>query len=122
MTRTVVDAYPAARTIHFVVDNLNTHREQALTDHFGPLDGHRLWSRLTVHYTPKHGSWLNQAEIELSLVSRQRLGDATHSGPRATARGDPGVGHAGESSEGDHRLAIHAEERATKVRIRKATL
>jgi len=74
MIRTVIAAYPAARTIHLVVDNLNTHREKALTDHFGVADGQRLWRRLTVHYTPKHGSWLNQAEIELSLVARQCLG------------------------------------------------
>ena len=74
MLRTVITAYPAARTIHLVVDNLNTHREKALTDHFGLAEGRRLWRRLTVHYTPKHGSWLNQAEIELSLVARQCLG------------------------------------------------
>lgn len=74
MVGTVIAAYPAARTIHCVMDNLNTHREKALTDHYGLDEGHRLWQRLTVHYTPKHGSWLNQAEIELSLVSRQCLG------------------------------------------------
>lgn len=70
----VVTAYPRARTIHLVMDNLNTHREKALTDHFGRRAGRTLWRRLTVHYTPKHGSWLNQAEIELSLVARQCLG------------------------------------------------
>ena len=74
MVRRVIEAYPKARTIHLVFDNLNTHREKALLDHFGPVEGARLWARLTVHYTPKHGSWLNQAEIELSLVSRQCLG------------------------------------------------
>jgi len=71
---TVVAAYPRARTIHLVMDNLNTHREKALIDHFGRRAGRALWRRLTVHYTPKHGSWLNQAEIELSLVARQCLG------------------------------------------------
>jgi transposase len=70
----LVAAYPRAHTIHLVMDNLNTHREKALIDHFGPRAGRALWRRLTVHYTPKHGSWLNQAEIELSLVSRQCLG------------------------------------------------
>jgi len=74
MVRTVVRAYPQARTIHLVLDNLNTHREKALTDHFGVGEGRRLWQRRTVHYTPIHGSWLNQAEIERSLVSRQCLG------------------------------------------------
>ena len=70
----VVAAYPRAHTIHLVMDNLNTHREKSLIDHFGPRAGRAVWRRLTVHYTPKHGSWLNQAEIELSLVSRQCLG------------------------------------------------
>ena len=74
MLRTVITAYPVARTIHLVVDNLNTHREKALTDHFGLDEGRRLWRCLTVHYTPKHGSWLNPAEIEISLVSRECLG------------------------------------------------
>ena len=70
----LVAAYPFARTIHIVMDNLNIHCRKSLTDHFGDQEGRYLWSRLTVHHTPKHGSWLNQAEIELSLVSRQCLG------------------------------------------------
>jgi hypothetical protein len=74
MIRTLVTAYPTVRTIHLVMDNLNTHGEKSLTDHFGRRTGRLLWRRLTVHYTPKHGSWLNQAEIELSLVARQCLG------------------------------------------------
>jgi hypothetical protein len=56
------------------MDNLNIHRKKSLTDHLGPAQADYLWSRLKVHYTPKHGSWLNQAEIELSLISRQCLG------------------------------------------------
>ncbi len=66
--------YAAARTIHLVMDNLNTHGPKSLTDCFGEEQGRRLWDRLTLHYTPKHGSWLNQAEIELSLYSRECLG------------------------------------------------
>jgi len=72
--RDVVAAYPFARKIHLVMDNLNIHCRKSLTDRFGPKEGGYLWSRLRVHFTPKHGSWLNQAEIELSLVSRQCLG------------------------------------------------
>jgi hypothetical protein len=71
---TIVTAYPRTRTIHLVLDNLNIHCEKSLTDCYGKRAGRRLWRRLTVHYTPKHGSWLNQAEIELSLVARQCLG------------------------------------------------
>ena len=71
----VVEQYPAARTIHLVMDNLNTHRRKPLIDYFGEQEGGNIWDRLTVHYTPKHGSWLDQAEIELSLFSRQCLGN-----------------------------------------------
>ena len=66
--------YPFARTIHLVLDNLNIHRRKSLVDRYGEQEGGYLWDRFTVHYTPKHGSWLNQAEIELSLFSRQCLG------------------------------------------------
>ena len=66
--------YPTAQTIHLVVDNLNIHCRKSLTDYYGETPGAHLWNRFTVHYTPKHGSWLNQAEIEISLFSRQCLG------------------------------------------------
>jgi len=72
--RTVVAAYPVARTIHLVMDNLNTHCRESLIHDVGRREARRLWRRLTLHYTPKHGSWLNQAEIELSLIARQCLG------------------------------------------------
>jgi transposase len=66
--------YPKARTIHLVVDNLSTHSRTSLVAHFGEPEGSRLWSRFTIHYTPKHGSWLNQAELEIGLMSKQCLG------------------------------------------------
>ncbi len=72
--RDLVSAYPFAKTIHLVMDNLNIHCRKSLTDHLGEREGNYLWNRLKVHHTPKHGSWLNQAEIELSLISRQCLG------------------------------------------------
>lgn len=74
VVRRVLAAYPKARTIHLVMDNLNIHCEKSLTDHWGRRLGRHLWRRITAHFTPKHGSWLNQAEIELSLVSRGCLG------------------------------------------------
>jgi len=67
-------SYPRASTIHLVLDNLNIHCRKSLTDLYGRRAGTALWNCLTVHHTPKHGSWLNQAEIELSLFSRQCLG------------------------------------------------
>lgn len=74
MIKRLVNRYPSARTIHLIMDNLNTHGPKPLIDYLGQKEGRRLWNRLSVHYTPKHGSWLNQAEIELSLYSRQCLG------------------------------------------------
>jgi len=67
----LVAGYPFARKMHLVMDNLKIHCRKSLTDHLGGREGRSVWSRLKVHYTPKHGSWLNQTEIELSLVSRQ---------------------------------------------------
>lgn len=75
MIRRAVRADPTARTIHLVMDNLNTHCEKSPTDHYGPREGRALWRRLTVHFTPKHGSWLNQAERALRLVTRTCLAD-----------------------------------------------
>jgi transposase len=66
--------FPKARRIHLIMDNLNTHRLKSLTDAFGERDGLRLWKRFVPHYTPKHASWLNPAEIEISLLSRECFG------------------------------------------------
>ena len=66
--------YSEADTIHWVLDNLNSHTRKAVVERFGEKAGSGLWNRFTVHYTPKHGSWLNQAEIAISLFSRQCLG------------------------------------------------
>ena len=70
----IVASYPDADTIHLVMDNLSTHTRTALVERFGENIGGLLWDRFTVHYTPRHGSWLNQAEIEISLFARQCLG------------------------------------------------
>ena len=67
-------AYPNAETIHLVMDNLNIHRRKASADVFGAEMAAEVWDRFTVHYTPTHGSWLNQAEIEIGIFSRQCLG------------------------------------------------
>jgi hypothetical protein len=70
----VARRYRYAKTIHLVQDNLSTHSEKSLVDTLGEEEGHALWRRFTVHYTPKHGSWLNPAEIEVGLWSRECLG------------------------------------------------
>ena len=65
--------YPDATTIVLVQDNLNTHVPGSLYAAFPPAEARRLLTKLEIHYTPKHGSWLNMAETELSIVSRQCL-------------------------------------------------
>jgi hypothetical protein len=57
------------------MDNLNNHGRKPLNDYHVEKQGGSLWGRLRVYYTPKYGSWLNQAEIEISLISRQCLED-----------------------------------------------
>jgi len=69
----VIDQYPNAKTIHVVMDNLNTHFKKSLIETFGDEEADQLWSRITPHYTPKHASWLNMAEIEIGVLARQVL-------------------------------------------------
>jgi len=66
--------YPTVKKVVLVMDNLNTHGLHSLYDTFSPDEAFRLAQRLEIHYTPKHGSWLNIAEIELSALSIQCLG------------------------------------------------
>lgn len=65
--------YPQAERVVLVMDNLNTHTPSALYEAFSPQEARRLVERLEIHYTPKHGSWLDMAEIELSVLARQCL-------------------------------------------------
>jgi hypothetical protein len=72
--RDLVDKhYPEAESIVLVMDNLNTHKPASLYEAFPPEEARRLISKLEIHYTPKHGSWLDMAEIELGLLNRQCL-------------------------------------------------
>src|SRR5262245_64254180 len=73
MKELVDEHFPSAEKIVVVLDNLNTHTAAALYTAFEPQEAKRIWDRLELHYTPKHGSWLNMAEIELSVLSRQCL-------------------------------------------------
>ena len=69
----LVARYPHAEVIRLVLDNLNTHTPAALYQTFSPEEARRLTQKLEFHYTPKHGSWLNMAEIEWSILTRQAL-------------------------------------------------
>jgi hypothetical protein len=65
--------FPQAEVIRVVLDNLNTHSPAALYEVFEPQEARRIVRKLEFHYTPKHGSWLNMAEIEISVLDRQCL-------------------------------------------------
>jgi hypothetical protein len=74
LMRDLVDVhFPDAERITLVLDNLNTHEPASLYHAFEPAEAKRILDRLEIHYTPKHGSWLNIAEIEFSVLSRQCL-------------------------------------------------
>ena len=76
MVRELCDEiYPDAEKIVLVMDNLNTHNVASLYEAFEPCEAWRLAEKLEIHHTPKHGSWLNMAEIELSILSRQCMND-----------------------------------------------
>lgn len=70
----VDELYPQAETIRLVLDNLNTHTPAALYGTFEPAEARRIARKLEFHYTPKHASWLNQVEIEFSVLHKQCLG------------------------------------------------
>lgn len=67
------EAFPEAERVRVVLDNLNTHKVASLYERFAPEEARRMAKRLEFHYTPKHGSWLNIAEIELGIFARQCL-------------------------------------------------
>jgi len=71
----VDEIYPQAEQIVLVMDNLNTHKKSSLYERFEPAEAKRIADKLEIHHTPKHGSWLNMAEIEISVMARQCLSD-----------------------------------------------
>ena len=73
LRRLLDEVYPTAERVVLVTDNLNTHGPGSLYEAFEPAEARRLADRIEWHYTPKHGSWLNMAEIELSVLARQCL-------------------------------------------------
>lgn len=73
VVRALLKRYPKARRVHLVLDNLNTHRLHSLCETLGEAKAEALSKRLCWHYTPKHASWLNMAEIEISALTKQCL-------------------------------------------------
>lgn len=72
--RNLLKRYPEARRIHLILDNLNTHNSKSLIETFGAEEANALLNRIVWHHTPVHASWLNMAEIELSVLTKQCLG------------------------------------------------
>jgi uncharacterized small protein (DUF1192 family) len=108
-------AYPEAERIRVVLDNLNIHRAASLYETFPPQEARRILQRLEFHYTPKHGSWLNMAEIEFSVFSRQcldrRIGD------EATLKGEIAALEA-ERNQAKATIAWRFSTRDARVKLR----
>ena len=101
----VDEAYPEVPVVRVVLDNLNTHRTASLYETFPAAEARRIAKGLEFHYTPKHGSWLNMAEIEFSVLSRllPEAARARRTGPPA---GGPGLGHGAKRRPSYHQLAV----------------
>src|SRR5262249_59503793 len=99
----VEDVHDDADKIVLVTDNLNTHKAASLYEAFPPEQARRILEKIEWHYTPKHGSWLNMAEIELSVLERQglggRIGNAQGMGGTDGAR-EEGRNRGGGEAEG----------------------
>ena len=115
----IVASYPEADTIHLVMDNLSSHTRTALVERFGENIGGLLWDRFTVHYTPKHGSWLNQAEIEISLFSRQCLGPEKNPVTPGITTGGTGMESESEPRPCHNQLAVYPLKGTPEVRLQK---
>jgi len=73
--KSLSNKYEDVKKITLVMDNLSTHKEQSLINFYGEVEGEKIWRRFEICYTPKHASWLNQAEIAIGMYARQCLGD-----------------------------------------------
>ena len=113
------EAYPEAEVVRVVLDNLNTHRRASLYETFPAEEARRIARRLEFHYTPKHGSWLNMAEIEFSVLSRSCLKQRL-SGEEALRRGGPPAGsrcsgHGAQRRQSHHQLAVQHPGRTNQT-------
>ena len=114
--RLVDQDYPDRERIVLVMDNLNTHHPASLYEAFEPAEARRIAERVEIHYTPKHGSWLNMAEIELGVLA------PAVPGPPDPQPGNPGAGNRGmgtpaESAGLSGGLALHHRRRPHQAQI-----
>ena len=110
----VDEAYPEAEVVRVVLDNLNTHRRASLYETFPAEEARRIARRLEFHYTPKHGSWLNIAEIEFSVLSRSCLRQRL-SGEEALEEGSRRSGHGAQRRQSHHQLAVQHPGRTNQT-------
>jgi hypothetical protein len=108
------ERYPNAIKVRLVLDNLNTHDIASLYETFAPDEARRVVERLEIHHTPKHGSWLNMAAIELSVLKGPvvRSPDCRH-GNHADSSG--GMGSRTEQQHKKDRVAVHHNGRSDQV-------
>lgn len=112
---TIAERYPAAEKITLVMDNLNTHTAGSLYESFPPAVAKALWDRFDFVYTPKHGSWLNLAEIELSVLVRQCLDRRIDNLEEMSECRSPRVAGATKQCRRENRLAVHIQRRTDKT-------
>ena len=113
--RELVDVhYPEAKKIRLVQDNLNTHDGASLYEAFPPEEARRLLDKIELHYTPKHGSWVNMAETEIGIMNGQCLDRRLDSQAKIAARGG-GLGEQAERPAGTHPLDLHPGRRTPET-------
>jgi hypothetical protein len=105
--RLLKHTYASARKVHLVLDNLNTHFRSCFEQELGGTRARALLRRVQFHYTPKHASWLNMAEIEISILERQCLARRLADQASARARSE-GLAASAQCRKTRHRLDLHA--------------
>ena len=114
--RLVDQDYPDRERIVLVMDNLNTHHPASLYEAFEPSEARRIAERLEIHYTPKHGSWLNMAEIEIGVLDRQCL-DRRIPSQEILEQENRGMGTPAESAGLSGGLALHHRGRPHQAQV-----
>ena len=110
----LTNAYAKARRVHLVLDNLNTHFRKCFDDVLGKRAATKLLRRVQFHYTPKHASWLNMAEIEIGILSRQCLDRRIETRELLQSEVDCLAGSA-QRPAANHRVEVHASGRRSEA-------
>jgi hypothetical protein len=111
--------YRGARRIHVALDNLSTHSQSGVVQAFGARAGGALWRRFVVHYTPKHASWLNAADMETSLVSRECIGTRRNRPPALAQVRSRCLAPPRRTRRMPHPVEVHRLRREARLSIRR---